>query len=131
MSIFGDSREFQLVHHFKIGKIYSRGGRETQKREDIRRYATEGFPSGVFNYRWYGFHIKVNRNMLKKKLDLENVPKLIVEAFSGSKIEQDHSEYLQLELYPDDHLGYIKAIQAEGELTLDEDDAEVWIFGKK
>jgi len=61
---------------------------------------------------------------------LENVPKLIIDAFSGWQIDRDRSAYPKVKIYKDDHLRWVRAIHVEGEFTHDEDDTEVWIFGK-
>lgn len=128
---FDDTEKFTLIHHFRIPAIYTWGNRDREKREEIRRIAFEGFPEGPFDYEWYGFRIKVKRNRFKSRIpDLENVPKLIVNAFSGRLIDDDNSEYPEVEIYENDDLRWLRVIHIEGDFAKDNDGTEVWIFGK-
>ena len=129
-SIFDDSEKFSLIHHFHIPAVYTWGDRDKDKREEIRRSAFKDFPAAPFDYAWYGFRIKVLRNKTARDLDLENVPKLIIDAFSGSQIDLDRSSHPELEIYRDNHLKWVRAIQVEGQFTNGKDSTEVWIFGK-
>jgi len=128
---FDDPKEFVLIHHFHISAIHTWGDKDKDKREKIRRSALRNFPRGPFDYEWYGFRIKVKRGVLGRDLDIENVPKLIIDTFSGEQIDRDNSIYNQMRIYPDDTLKYVRAIQVEGDFTYDEDNTEVWVFGKK
>jgi Holliday junction resolvase RusA-like endonuclease len=50
--------------------------------------------------------------------DIENVPKLIIDAFTGI-------------LYPDDNLNFVRGVQVEAEWGPDAaEQAEVWILGQ-
>jgi hypothetical protein len=130
---FDDRKEFALILHFSIPAIYTWGEREKEKREIIRRIAIKNLPKGhIFNYKWYGFRIKVRRRRKLKgrRFDIENVPKLIIDAFSKKLIENDNSKYPKCAIYKDDILDYVKAIQIEGDFNK-QNSTEVWIFGKK
>lgn len=128
---FDNTREFKLVHHFHVSDIYTWGNRDVDRREEIRRSALKNFPKGPFNYEWYAFRITVRRNVSGRDLDLENVPKLIIDAFSGRQINRDRSEYPEVEIYKDDTIRWVRAIQIDGQFTYKDDHTEVWIFGKK
>lgn len=127
---FDDIGKFRLVHHFNIPAIYTWGGNDRDRREDIRRYANVDFPHSSLNYEWYGFRIIVKRTLLGRDSDLDNVPKLIIDAFSGWQIDRDRSDYPQVELYKDDTVKWVRAIQVQSDFTHEQDRTEVWIFGK-
>lgn len=126
-----ERNEFTLIHHFKFPHILTWGANDRKRREIIRQSAIKGFPKLILKYDWYGFHIKVSRNRHSRPLDIENVSKLIIDSFSQSQINRDKSSYPQLVLYEDDSLDYVRILHVEGEFTLEDDNTEVWIYGKK
>jgi len=129
---FNDSKEFVLIHRFKIPSVLTWGDKDPNKREEIRRNAFENFPEKSPKCEWYAFYIAVERNPLERPLDIENVPKLIIDAFSSNQIDRDKSGYSKMGLYPDDDLKHVRAFQIEGKFSNDRrDNTEVWIFGKK
>jgi len=130
MSNLDDAERFTLIHHFRIPAIYTWGDRDIDKREEIRRIALKNFPARPFDYEYYGFRIKVKKKKFGRDFDLENVPKLIIDAFSGWQIDRDRSAYRQVEIYKDDTMRWVRAVQIEGGFTNDKDNTEVWIFGK-
>lgn len=129
---FDDEKEFELIWHFEIPAAYTYGAKDRDKRERIRESAIRNFVKGPFNYKWYGFRIKVFHRELrgKERFDVGNVSTLILDAFSGEQIKKDESEYSDCALYPDDTLMYVRAIQIEGDFN-EINRTEVWIFGKK
>jgi hypothetical protein len=132
MQNFQDAEEFVLIHHFKIAAIYTWGERERDKREEIRRSAMADFPSTPPKCQWYAFCIGINRSSSERPLDIENVPKLIIDAFSSGIIRKDKSRYTKLSLYPDDDLKHVRAFQIEGRFNNEGmNNTEVWIFGKR
>ena len=129
---FNDSKEFVLIHRFKIPSVFTWGDRDPSKREEIRRNALKDFPEESPKCKWYAFYIEVERNPLERPLDIENVPKLIIDAFSSNQINRDESRYSKMGLYPDDDLRYVRAFQIEGKFSDNErNNTEVCIFGKK
>ena len=131
MCNFDDAKQFILIHHFNIPAIYTFGDKDRDKRENIRRNALKNFQKKPYRCKWYGFRIKVERSMFKRPLDIENIPKLIIDAFSSEQIDRDKSRYPRMKLYPDDTLEHIRVIQIEGKFSDNKDNTEVWIFGKK
>lgn len=92
----------------------------------------KGFPVKLSKCKWYAFYIKIKRSSSDRPLDIENVPKLIIDAFSSGIICKDKSLYEEVALYPDDDLTHVRAFQIEGDLSDDRtNNTEVWIFGKK
>jgi len=128
---FYDSKKFILIHHFNIEKIYTWGTEYKRKREEIRSYAIEKFPDKLHECDWYAFYIEVERSS-KRLIDIENVPKLIIDAFSIEQIDKDKSRYPKLGLYPNDSLKHVRAFQIQGKpIDNEKDNTKVWIFGKK
>jgi hypothetical protein len=128
---FSNPNEFVPIHHFKIPTVYTWGNEYRDKREAIRKIAVKDFPNKPHKYNWYGFTIKVKRNRFERRLDIENIPKLIIDAFSSKIIDADKSQYPNIKLYPDDDLEYVRAVQIEGTFSDDgRNETEVWILGK-
>jgi len=129
---FDDPKEFVPIHHFNIPSVLTWGDKYPSKREEIRRNAFKNFPEKLPKCKWYAFYIKVERNSLERHLDIENVPKLIIDAFSSNQIDRDESRYNKMGLYPDDDLRYVRALQIEGKFSDNgKNNTEVRIFGKK
>ena len=128
---FDDTEMFSRINHFSIPAIFTWGNRDTEKREEIRQIALKDFPRGPSDYEWYGFRIRVRRKESRRDLDLENVPKLIIDAFSGWQMDRDRSKYLHVEIYRDDTMRWVRAIDIAGEFTQDQDETEVWISGRR
>lgn len=132
MQNFNDSKEFVLIHHFKIPSIHTWGDKDNSKREEIRTNALKNFPEKQPECKWYAFYIEMERNPYERPLDIENVPKLIIDSFSRKQIDKDRSRYGNVGLYPDDDLEYVRALQIEGKFSENgRNNTEVWIFGKK
>jgi hypothetical protein len=84
----------------------------------------------VPNPRWWALRIYVKKSG-NRPFDIENVPKLIVDAFSRKQIQDDKSEYKYLGLYDDDTIDYVRIIEVGGERTSNVDSTMVEIFGFK
>ena len=104
----------QLIHSFSIPKILTWGEKDIEKREYIRKHAIQRFSIPKKVSEWYAFKITVYRSRTARPLDIENVPKLIVDAFANSIIQKDKSNYPELFLYPDDDLRYVRIVHVEG-----------------
>ena len=109
-----DSSSFKLIHSFRLPRVLTWGDKDPEKREIIRDCASQRFKKPTFIYEWCGFRILVKRNRHARNIDIENVPKLIVDSFSGAILSKDNSKYKDLELYPDDDLRYVRIVHAEG-----------------
>ena len=127
---FHDATTFRLIHSFEIPAVYTWGDGDRDKRETIRKIAREGFRKPTFIYSWCGFSIVVERNVHGRDLDIENVPKLIIDSFSGWQLRRDRSKYKEVELYPEDTLRYVKAINVGGKFVEHEDNTLVNIYGR-
>ena len=66
-------------------------------------------------------------------MDIENVPKLFIDAFCVKQIEKDEKDkpkpqYGHLGLYQDDTLDDVKALEIVGERTKEDDTTQVQIL---
>ena len=68
--------------------------------------------------------------MKAKKFDVDNVVKLVVDAFCRDEIVRDQSGYPELCLYEKDTIDVIRVIQVAGERTEGTDHTYVEIFGR-
>jgi len=122
MSVFDLPKNLVQVAHFALPRVRTWGGHNNaQYKEQVR--ATAFFSPGVRDqFEWFVFCIRCivgeSRSERKRQVpDVENVPKLIVDAFTGL-------------LYPDDSLNHVRGVQVEADWGPDDQErAEVWIFG--
>ncbi len=127
-----DAEIFLKIHTFTYAAAFTyadtrAGYTDKDKRERVRLEASRDFPATVPKVAWWAFRIFVKKR--GRTFDIENIPKLIVDAFSGWQIKRDGSRYHQLGLYPDDTIDYVRLIQVSGERTDLEDRTIVEIFG--
>ncbi|MBI5970169.1 MAG: hypothetical protein HY884_03335 [Deltaproteobacteria bacterium] len=102
----------ELAHSFCYREAFTyadmrKGHTDKKKREKIRKAAVKGFPKNLFSKtaKW-AFKIVVEKSG-KRPFDIENVPKLIIDAFCKKQIEKDSSEYEDFALYPDDTIDHV------------------------
>lgn len=121
MTVFQHPENLELVAYFKIPKVqtWGDGKKDMPYKELVRQSAN--LPSNARNdFAWFVFSIRcvVSENRRRKKgPDVENIPKLIVDAFTGI-------------LFFDDNLDCVRGIQVEAVFGPDEqENAEVWIYG--
>lgn len=67
----------------------------------------------------------------KHGFDVENIPKLIVDAFARVQIERDRSEYPELAIYEDDKIESVGMVQVAGERCGDDDSTAIQIYGRR
>jgi len=111
-----------LFHSFTIPMATTYGDKKDfVKRELIREAALVNFPqSSRDRATYWGFRIHVKKNPRpKKSFDLENVPKLIVDAFCVKQIQsrKTPSTFSQVGLYDDDTIDHVRMILVTGERT--------------
>jgi Holliday junction resolvase RusA-like endonuclease len=120
MPIFEFPSGLVEMAHFSVPRIQTWGSsRDQEFKEQVRRAAglQQGAGSG---YLWFVFVIRCEVAQPRLKIprqipDVENIPKLIVDAFTGV-------------LYPDDDIRYVRGVQVEA-VPDNSDQTEVWIFG--
>jgi len=130
-----DQSNYIKVHSFSIPHAFTyadtrEGKTDKDKREYIRARASEGFPQNIPGVQWWAFRISVKKSG-GRPFDVENVPKLIIDAFSESLISKDQSQYKTLCLFPDDTIDHVRVLEVSGVRSQQGDRMEVEIFGKK
>jgi Holliday junction resolvase RusA-like endonuclease len=110
------------VAHFIVPRVQTWGRRDDrQYKEQVCELASIS-PDVGDHFEWFVFCIRCivgeSRGRWARQIpDVENIPKLIVDAFTGL-------------LYPDDNLNHVRGVQVEADWGPDDQErAEVWIFG--
>lgn len=122
LNLFTPLHGLNLVAHFTVPKVRTWGSKEDQVFKQQLRSISGLKPGDGDAYTWFAFRIVCrlakSRERIKHQVpDVENIPKLIVDAFTGL-------------LYPDDNLTYVRGVQVEAEFSADETEwTEVWIYG--
>ena len=121
MPIFRHPQELTLVAHFSVPRVQTWGNSSKDRafKQQVQR-ASRLSPAQAQEFEWYAFCIRCivprSRDLPKQVPDVENIPKLIVDAFTGL-------------LYEDDHLHHVRGVQVEAEWG-EEERTEVWIYGQ-
>jgi Holliday junction resolvase RusA-like endonuclease len=119
MELFQPPQGLTEVAHFRLANVQTWGSsKDALYKELIRSTVDLSHVAGTFSF--YVFVIKSvvgNRRRRKVGPDVENIPKLIIDAFTGV-------------LYPDDNLDHVRGIQVEAIFGPDDQECtEVWIYG--
>jgi Holliday junction resolvase RusA-like endonuclease len=106
-----DKTKYKKLCEFEIDKIYTWGStNDMKRREEIRQKACGN--NLVPRNKSYAFRISIYIYPQRKPcLDIDNVPKLILDAFSKNMIEKDNSKYPDCWLYEDDCYPSVKIIE--------------------
>lgn len=121
MSILNSPQGLTEVAHFSVPCIQTWGGpADAEFKEQVRR-ASGLAPQDAARYEWFVFSLRcvvaTSRDKPGQVPDVENIPKLVVDAFIGL-------------LYPDDNLHHVRAVQVEAEWGAEERErTEIWIYG--
>src|SRR5258706_3576863 len=123
MPVFLAPEDLIEVAHFSIPKVQTWGDPPKDKQYKIWIQEIANLPQGIgndFEYFVFSMNSIISASRRRKVgPDVENIPKLIVDAFTGI-------------LYPDDNLYYVRAVQVEAIFGPDEQEhTEVWIYGKR
>lgn len=131
-----DEAKYVKLHSFVLSEAFTyadtrKGQTDRDKRDRIRTQAAKGFPQKIPpNINCWAFRIFVKKSG-KRSFDIENVPKLIVDAFCKKQIKDDGSQYTKLGLFDDDTIDYVGVIEVGGLRSKDENTTKVEIFGRK
>lgn len=87
-----------LIGRFEMPGVVTGGNEDREKRERIRTEAAKVFTCVPRNVKQWAFRTHV-RKAGYRRFDIENVPKLIVDAFYKWQIDSDGSAYKQLSFY--------------------------------
>ena len=121
-----DKRKYIRVLYFTFSRVFTWGYRDKERREYIRQKALENLKNDIKNFECKPWAFRIFMKS-KRKRDIENISKLIVDAFSKQQIKKDRSRYPELGLYENDTIDYVKLIVAGGARD-DKDLTSVEIF---
>ena len=104
------------------------GNTDKVKRELIRGFASLSFPAEIPHVKWWAFRIIVQKDGTRA-FDIENVPKLVIDSFCKKQIAKDGSSYLNLALYQDDTIDFVRLMQVAGTRIKGQSKTIVAIYG--
>ena len=124
MPIFEPPTGLALIKHFSMSEALTWGDPQRDRAFKERVLNASGLTSAdARGYKWFAFTIQIHldetlTHTRGHKPDIENYPKLIVDAFTDT-------------LYSHDNLDFVKAVQVEGDwVPYKQHGTEVWIWGK-
>jgi hypothetical protein len=107
---------------------YAFGDSDRDKREHIRQAVAPHWPPHHRpNAAWWAFRIYSQKSGFD--WEVEDLPKLIIDAFSRQQIEKDKSSYPQLWLYFDDKPNQVRMVQVMADRTFFREFTMIEIFG--
>lgn len=104
----------------------SPGKTDLERREAYRKAAIENISLTLTNPLWWAFRITVEK--AGRPLDVDNVPKTIIDAFCARQIARDGSSFSQLGLYPDDSFDHVRIVQVIGARGANADSTLIEVF---
>jgi len=102
-------------------------GKYAQERERIRQLAAPLLTSKPVGVEKWALRITVGKAG-RRRFDVENVLKPIIDAFCEKQIQADKSQYQNLGLYPDDTLDHVVLLEITGSRTVGKETTLVEIF---
>lgn len=106
-----------------------KGHTDLEKRERIRAIAAGVLTSPTPVAEKWAIRIQVWKRG-GRPFDIENVPKVIVDAFCKRQIERDGSTQTQVGLYPDDRIDHVAMLQVAGGRTNGPDKTVVEVYAQ-
>ncbi|MBI4094570.1 MAG: hypothetical protein HY435_00030, partial [Candidatus Liptonbacteria bacterium] len=124
--------DYTLISVFEYPKAFTwarmdPGHTDPEKREYIREIAAKSFPATIPDVQRWAFGISVAKHG-NVRFDIDNVPKLIIDAFCKRQIREDNSKYPQVGLFEDDTIDTVRILNIRGERGR-KDFTKVEIFG--
>jgi hypothetical protein len=126
-----DESRHTLIMRFALPKVLTWGSGDRQKRETIRQAALSAFPIPLPRHPAWAFRIYAAQSTAARCFDVDNVPKLIIDAFSAAQIRDDTSQYESLGLYETDTCEFVRMVQVAGARDGWENRTDVEVFGCK
>ena len=126
-----DKDKYFKLFTAKIPYAYTWGNDngDKQKRENIRRELVREFPDAdnIPMARWWAFRIFAEKS--GRPWDVDNIPKLVVDALCGKRLREDNSEFQHMNLYEDDTIEFVRMVQVAGEQSKHQDRTVIEVFG--
>jgi len=127
-----DNTKFFKLLSVQLPFVWTWGSKEDKdKREQIRQEVAKDFPQSIPDAQWWAFRIYAEKKIGGQEFDVDNVPKLIIDALCKDQIKRDNSQFRYLALYEDDTIAHIRLVQVGGEMTNEESSTTVEIFGRR
>lgn len=135
---FFQTKNFSLFTTVVFSEAVTYGSQDKEKRHKIRQAAFGSFPEEIPDCCIWAFGIVVTKSG-NRKFDVDNVPKLIIDAFDQEMIEKDHADDLGLQeqylerlgLYRVDQIDNVPIVLAGGKRNPGKNDrTEIYIFNK-
>jgi hypothetical protein len=108
-----------LIHSFSFDKAITYAREiDFENRELIRKAALDGMPLPIPTVKYWGFRIDVRKcSKPMREFDIENVPKLIVDAFCRKQFTKwdRMSQYKHAGLYENDTIDTVRLLEVKGE----------------
>lgn len=133
MVTLDDTAQFAKVLALKVPWAHtyantSPGKTDRERREAYRKAAIENISLTPTNALWWAFRITVEK--VGRPLDVDNVPKTIIDAFCAKQIADDNSSFSQLGLYPDDTFDHVRILQVVGARSTSADSTFIEVFAR-
>lgn len=118
-------KSWEKVHSFSFQNAFTYadmrpGHTDREKRNMIREVAFQRFPGDIYSEsKKWAFKIYVEKSG-RRAFDIENVPKLIIDAFCKKRIDRDKlndsqdSRVSNVALYPDDTIDHVVFLEVSG-----------------
>ena len=123
-----DGSVYFRLPEISIPLAFTWGGNDRRKRELVRDAAWRVFPRPIPIAQSWAFRLFVRR---PDTFDVDNVPKIIVDAFSADQLQRDDSQYLPIRLYDDDNVRHVPMVQVAGESSDGEILTRIEVFGRR
>lgn len=129
MVTLDDTDRFAKVLSVKVPWVYTWGGKtDRERREAYRRAASESISQTPADALWWAFRITVEK--ASRSLDVDNVAKLIIDAFCAWQIAKDGSSFVELGLYPNDTFDHVRILQVVGGRNASTDSTFIEVFAR-
>ena len=130
MHSIGDGPPFFLILDLEVPWAHTwadmrKGKTDLERREIYRKHALGRLEPVTTGVQWWAFEIFVCKS--GRMLDIDNVPKPIIDSFCERQIIKDGSDHVELGLFPDDSLQWVRAVNVHGE-PAEDDSTRIKIF---
>lgn len=95
------------------------------RREAIREFAADLVPGSRPESAKWAFRIRAFGSL---NYDVDNVPKLIIDAFCQSQIQTDRSTHINVGLYPRDTVEHVIMVQVSGDIEPESQLTQIEIY---
>lgn len=105
-----DTSRYLKVYSFTLNDVSSFGNNDKGKRENIREAVAQDFPIPKNKkIKWWAFRISVRTP--NNQIDIDNIPKIIIDVFCKDQIKEDESKYPNVCLFKDDTIEFVKIVE--------------------